>query len=372
MIEKKIARESLLGAMLSVAPILSSGIARRLSGSARVASPTRTRCARTGPHYEASCSLPAPTPVSPIRLYRSRQDGGATRDITTRDRPPLGARASRPLIKLLISLLLLLSSSTFAPEVQARNPTAKKKTYLIPLEPIEDKTLFRKLIGAVKHSETLPPIKTDLKVGVVYDETKLELPAKSRRWYKLPPFLAGTWESSTQKNFSVDKDGHRSPVTTVENHGVASYGKQRDKKGGIWDFVQVPIKVQNESEGFVNKDVTTEQTILSHSEQQLISKDVFTRRRVEKKTNKIVAVNQLEQISSITAIGKDKIELIGSMKAFDAKGNNLGQTDGGIIYRRTAPFKPQNFDGKEDLRPSFYYYLKKQGLQDLIPDNVKI
>lgn len=270
-----------------------------------------------------------------------------------------------PGVALLV--LLLFEAQSINIQAQAAKP-ARKKSYAAPLEPIEDKTLFRKLTGGVKHSETLAPLKTNLSVGVQYDESKLELPAKMRKWYKLPAFLAGKWESFTQKNFTVDKDGHRSPVTTVENHGFAEYGKQSDKKGGVWDYVQVPIKVQNESGEFINKDLTTEETILSHSEQQLILKDVFTRRRIDTKTNKIVAINQMEQISSITSIGKDRMELIGSMKVFDTNGNNVGQIDGGVIYRKTAPFKQQNFDKKEDIRPSFYYYLKRQGLDDLIPD----
>lgn len=165
----------------------------------------------------------------------------------------------------------------------------------------------------------------------------------------------------------MDKDGKKSSINTVENHGIAVYGKLEDAKGGIWDYVQVPQKAECDSGQFINKDLTTEQIILSHSEKQLLIKDVFTRRRIEKKSRKIVALTQNEQISSITELSKGKIELIGSLKTFDAQGNNQGQVNAVVIYLKKEAFKPVKFENKEDLRPSFYYFLKKQGLEDLLP-----
>lgn len=237
------------------------------------------------------------------------------------------------------------------------------------LSPLEDASR-KPLSGEIKHSEFLPPLKSGLDVGALYDERKLDLPAKTRRWYRVPEWLAGAWESQSQTEYVIDGNGKKTPGRTFKNHGIAHYGAQRDKNGGIWDFVLVPVRVRSEAENFINNDLTTEQTILRDSDQQLILKDVFTRRRVDKKNKKISQVIQMEQISSIMPAGKDRIELQGSLKIFDPRGKGIGYDYAKVSYKRISRFKKLDFDQstKEDLRPSFYYYLKSHRLEDLLPD----
>lgn len=281
-------------------------------------------------------------------------------------------RADKILVLLLISACCL-PQFCFAEKSGSKVASRKKKKlYSSPIAPIEDKT-FKPitLTGGVKHSESLPPINSKLTVGASFDQKKLEVekPPPSRNWYKVPSFLAGTWESDTQSNISIDKNGKKTISNTVKNHGIAHYGVQCDSKGGVWDYVYVPIEVQNEAEKAINKDLTTQQVILKNTPNLVVLKDVFTRRRIDKSTNKIIELIQMEQISTITPAGENQIELVGSLKEFDQKGKTLGLTNAVITYKRTSHFHQDDLDKKtrEPLQPSFHYYLKTHGMENLIP-----
>ena len=165
------------------------------------------------------------------------------------------------------------------------------------------------------------------------------------------------------------KDGKQTRVNMVKNHGIADYGKRYDRNGGVWDYLYSPAEVENDSELTMNKDLTTKQTILNNSDTQLVLKEVFTRRRIDKATKKIIDLTQNEQISCLRQIGPDKIELFGSLKEFDQQGHTIGLTHAIIVYKRKFEFHPVNKDKatKEDLEPSFEYYLKSHGKENLIP-----
>lgn len=282
------------------------------------------------------------------------------------------SRAGVTILAFAVFMQLLLPQSGAGQHdaIRKHKNQTKHKTYSQPLEPLVDKS-FKPitLSGGVKHSESLPPIQSKLSVGAEYDEKKLEKPARSRDWYKVPAWLAGTWQSDFQTNISVDKNGKKNLLNTVKNHGIAHYGKQLDRKAGIWDYVEVPIEVQSETDKVINKDLTIKEVILKNSASSFVLKDVFTRRRVSKSTGKIIELTQMEQISSIQPIGKDKIEVLGSLKEFDRKGHTLGLTNAIVVFRRSSSFKQDNFDkaSHEDLRPSFKLYLKTHSLEKLLP-----
>lgn len=252
-----------------------------------------------------------------------------------------------------------------------------KSRYLAPVEPIVDNSHPASsvlLTGGIEHSESLPPVQSKLNVGATYDEKKLEKPPAMRDWYKVPPWLAGTWESDTQTTILVVdyKTGKSGSGATERNHGVARYGKQRDRAGGVWDYVSVPEQVESDSNNFLNKDLTTRQVVMKNSNTQLVIKDLFTRRLIDKSTRKIVKVTQMEQISCLAPAGRNQIKLFGSLKAFDQNGKKLGLIDAAVVYKRKEAFQKCDYDkvSREDLRPSFGLYLEKHGMAHLIPKDL--
>jgi hypothetical protein len=275
-------------------------------------------------------------------------------------------------IAALLIIALLPVNLTCSGQIHGKGNS--KRHYLAPAKPLLDKTYSAKtvfLTGGVQHSETLPPLKSKLNVGAVYDENEVEKPPPSRDWFKVPLWLSGTWECSTQTTTAIDdyKSGKFGQEITLPNHGIAHYGKQRDRSGAVWDLLDVPVEVQSETDKVIDKDLTTQQSIMKNSDNLLAIKDVFTRREIDRKTKKILQVTQMEQISTLEPVGKDTIRLFGSLKEFDRNGNRLRLTNAVVIYKRTAPFTQCDFEKRthEDLRPSFYKYLKTHGMANLIP-----
>lgn len=249
------------------------------------------------------------------------------------------------------------------------NKVPLKRMYAAPLEPKEDTSYKVLLTGELKHADSLPALKTEFIIGTDYDEEKIEKPPPSKNWYQVPKWLAGKWESDVQYEVNTDSDGKRYRGWSTPSHGVADYGKQADKGSKVWDYLEVPVKVKSETPTFVNNDLTTKQVILKNQPDLLVIKDIFTRRKVSKETGKIVQVSQMEQISSIAPHGKDEIELLGSLKEFDAKGQTLGVTNALVIYKRISPFKSvKSSKKKEDLEASLDWYLKSHGMEARIPE----
>ncbi len=255
---------------------------------------------------------------------------------------------------------------------QKHKSNPMKRLYAAPLVPKEDDTYKVLLTGEVKHADSLPALKSEFLIGSEYDEAKVEKPPATKDWYQVPRWLAGKWESIVQYEVNVDADGKRHRGWAIPSHGVADYGKQADNSSAVWDFVEVPTKVKSETATSINYDLTTKQTILKNQPDLLVIKDVFSRRKVDKASGKILQVSQMEQISSIAPHGKNEIELLGSLKEFDAKGHTIGITNALLVYKRIEKFKPSNFGKKkEDLQASFDWYLKTHNKTALIPEREK-
>jgi hypothetical protein len=225
------------------------------------------------------------------------------------------------------------------------------------------------LHGSVEHSDQLAPVQSGLQVGTTFDATKLEQGSATRTWYRVPPWFAGKWQyDDYTTTFSQDyKTGSTNPQART-HPAVASetWGCQRDRLGGIWDFFAASGLSETTSEEKIWKDMTTDESLIFDSDTKLIRRSVSTRTTVDKTNNTILSVSQFECFSTYTMYG-DKVKTEYSMKEFDDQGKPKLLSQGWRIGSRLAPFIVDNYRHKEDVRPSFLEYLKSHDLQKLVP-----
>jgi len=227
------------------------------------------------------------------------------------------------------------------------------------------------LQGGIQHSEQLAPVKSGLKVGAAFDEAKLEKLAPARIWFRVPPWMAGKWQydGETQTFYQNYEEGHTySEVRTFSRHNSESWGFQRDRLGGFWDCVMVPALTQVESDKELWKDLHTDDSVIFDSDAKVIMRYKFTRTFVNKITNTIRSVKQVEQFTSFFPYGPDKLRAEFSIKIFDDRGNPISLTKTWKIGNRIAPTKLSNYDrNNEDVRASFREYLISHGMENLVP-----
>jgi hypothetical protein len=226
------------------------------------------------------------------------------------------------------------------------------------------------LQGGVQHSEQLAPVQSGLKVGATFDAANLEQGTASRIWYRVPPWMVGNWQDDDYTNTSTQdyQTGTiNSQAKTYAQHSTGSWGRQRDRLGGIWSWIDLPASGEESTDTEIDKDYHTDDSIIFDSDTKLIRRYVYTRTAVSKATNTIRSVSQYECFTTYTMYG-DKMKSEYSMKEFDDRGKPKNLTKGWSIGHKIEPFTAHNFDlKKQDVRPSFREYLKSQGLDNLVP-----
>jgi hypothetical protein len=227
------------------------------------------------------------------------------------------------------------------------------------------------LQGGVQHSEQLAPVQSGLKVGTTFDESKLEKIAPARIWYRVPPWMAGRWQYDdyTQTYFEDYKKGSiDSQAKTSAAQAGETWGSQHDRLGGVWDEMILPATKDTTADKDLYKDAHTDDSVIFDSDARFIVRLVSTRTRIDKATNTIRDVNQVEQFTTLLPAGPGKIRNDYSFKYFDPRGSKVSLSKGWRIGRKVAPFAPNNYDeNNQDVRPAFRDYLKSNGLDNLVP-----
>jgi len=220
------------------------------------------------------------------------------------------------------------------------------------------------LQAGIEHSERMGPVSKSLKVGTVFDEAKLEKLAPMKIWYRVPPWLAGKWqhEDENQTSYLDFKTGVTdTQIYHFQNHGIESFGYQRDKLGGIWDYIDLPFITEETSDKELDKDRHTDDSIIFDSDARVIVRYVYTRSELDKHTKVIRGVYQAEEFRTLFPYGPDMFRSETSQKKFDDRGNPVYLSKCWRIGKRIAPFKLSSYDS------SFGEYLKANGLDNLVP-----
>src|SRR5262249_38729293 len=94
------------------------------------------------------------------------------------------------------------------------------------------------LKAEVEHSDVLPAVPAGLQPGQVYNGKTLDSQFQPKEsWYKVPPWLAGSWHRENQ--IMVHSDGTTQQETSRYD---ARYGAQTDRTGQVWDRSLVPFR----------------------------------------------------------------------------------------------------------------------------------
>jgi hypothetical protein len=231
------------------------------------------------------------------------------------------------------------------------------------------------LQGGVQHSEELPGLDESLKPGMVYKEDALLNPAapENNDWFLIPPWFAGerhTDDVLVVYRYDFQTDTSSSPMLRQLERQNSISGFQRDSKGNIWDYKHVPTIQHVESfpcdavlyvKSITPLRVSPEQIVLRYEEVCIT---------LEKRRNKILQVQQQEQINTVTSPQPGLLRIDVSVKNFGWDGKPLRLEQSLIFAKIIKPFEQIDlFEGK-DLRPLFKDYLVSHHLENLVPSDL--
>jgi len=227
----------------------------------------------------------------------------------------------------------------------------------------------RFLQGGVEHSQQLEPVQSQLRVGGKFDQAKLDKIAPRRTWFKVPPWLAGKWQyDEYTQTFYEDYRGKDGRTYRKPAQGSETWASQRDRSGGLWRFFMVPTLTQVSTDRELFEDMHNYDSVISDSDAQVVLRSLTTRTVVDKATNTVSQVKQVEQFISFFPYSADMVRAEFSIKSFDYRGQPIDLTKGWKIGRRVAPFMLNNFDqNNQDVRPSFREFLVSNGMENLVP-----
>jgi hypothetical protein len=224
------------------------------------------------------------------------------------------------------------------------------------------------LQGGVEHSQELPALPRQFRIGATYQDEPPALPLVDG-WYWIPSWLAGDWRRDEETVVSdydcMTGEGSHIPHTIVATE-LAQYGVQKDASGGIW-HCRLGSGGLADCGSYLSVAQIQKQEPLSVASDHVVIKDIFTELRINKDTHAIIDSAQAESITEYFPVRDGVMKVISSVKIFDEQGmpkrlqNNLSTT------MRTKAFAPLNFYKNVDLKDSFKRFLLGHGLKNLIP-----
>lgn len=242
----------------------------------------------------------------------------------------------------------------------------------VKLMPLTPKLDFgpKPLQGSLKHSEVLPAVKKEFKIGTTYDATVLPKLPVAEGWYWIPDWRAGTWQSrqttvTLYQNFKTGEK--RSGRFTSAFNSTVYKGFQKDSSGHIWEYMAAPYGQIVDGAGFREVQLISQNRPVYVSSQRIVMYLRGTTMRVDSRTKKILANEQWESLQTFAPAGANKVTCAGSTKFFDAHGRQQYIQKNTATFVRTAGFKPIDKIKGKDLRSHFRTYLTSHGLKQLVP-----
>jgi len=222
----------------------------------------------------------------------------------------------------------------------------------------------------IQHSDRLPAIASELSSGQLLKETTLPRCEPNNEWYWIPSWLAGTWLSQEKTSFySYDfrKRVKRTRQTRTGCEVREAFGCQRDKLGGVWHYVGVPFTLPTAegAEKIIALNRRAEPALVSEAE--VVTRSLGTSIYVDKRTDRIVGLDETEDIETATPAGQGMMKVHNSVKLFDKYGQPVERTRSVRISRKIADFLPvDHYDG-QDMKELFREFLTARALYRLIP-----
>lgn len=225
------------------------------------------------------------------------------------------------------------------------------------------------LDGQIQHDEKLPSLPSDYRVGNKIDPTQLTGQTPDNEWFPIPSWLAGKWhsDSMTITNVTNCRTGKTAKVH-LERKEVADvvHGFQKDKSGQIWEFLQIP-RVQKVLVDNGSCYLTCSREDVLRSDNTAVLLKILNSQITVDKDHKVVATNQVQQISNFLPLEDGIVRMEASLKNFDADGEPEQVQKAEKIVQRLSTYEPLDTKDGLDLKKLFVEFLKKSGKEDLIP-----
>lgn len=254
------------------------------------------------------------------------------------------------------------------PQLDVNKPTVNK----VPAEP-----KGVKLTGGVQHSQTLPPVRRQLRAGKTFLESELPFIDSHDVWYRIPEWFAGIWEKRRETVTSIKPLSRAEKLLwafaamprryTFTAHTRIRNGHQRDAKRDLWSYLSYPYKTRVDGDETYTIQHIYLQEPVDLRKNRVSLKFVGTNYEVSRYNNKIASVKQVESITTYIPLKQGLIKAYVSMKVFNEKGKAKYLEKHEFFQYLIKPFSPQNLRNGKDLRSSFVHYLEANGLSDLIP-----
>jgi hypothetical protein len=252
--------------------------------------------------------------------------------------------------------------------------------------PAESNALLQ---GGVSHFEQIEPLKPEFRVGAIYDNRRASQRSMDDFWYQIPPWSAGLWHAEVSRSVNQNDDDdvngtHHSKLgafgnymnkqsepareeTHVARHDE-SWGFQRDRNGGIWQFAKTNYSTRTDGDNSYVISFVRSKSVLKDTSSEIQIRYVGTQMNIDARTNRIISSSQVESVQTYTPIGADGRKNVALTKSFDENGKPTGSQKITTIQKRINPFQIRNqLDGR-DMYESFVSYLKRNNLNELVPD----
>jgi hypothetical protein len=276
-------------------------------------------------------------------------------------------------------MVLVTFNAANAAQDTTKDPSAVSSTSSITSDTTSGAASTAKspvLQGGVNHAEQLPGLDDALQVGKVYTDDLLMKPESpsGNNWFYIPPWYAGvrhTEDAMIVYRYDYETGKTTTPMLRQLNRQNSTSGFQRDRNGGIWDYINVP-SIQHVESDLCNAVLYLKTlTPVSGSDDRIVIKYEEISVSMAKRTNKILLVVQQEQINTVSSPMPGVLRVDVSVKTFGWDGKPKVQEQSVIMANIVKPFEQIDQLNGKDLRPMFRDYLISHHLENLVPADLE-
>jgi hypothetical protein len=224
------------------------------------------------------------------------------------------------------------------------------------------------LYGGVQHSEAVAPVPSGLMPGNAVVNQKL---TPNNNWIQIPDWMAGTWQFKSETVTSLTSllgQKFPKPPFKIHNEFTKKFGYQKDKNGGIWDYLKVPFSYTTTvDDGLKAYFVDNELEVLETTSNSTIRR-LFGMDSIYNPVDQVITITQQKEcLNKLTPMGDNLIRIDSSTKIFDMNGKPEVLKQSNVIGSLLKPYEQVDEEGGQNLKEMFVEYLQSHGKADLVP-----
>jgi hypothetical protein len=225
------------------------------------------------------------------------------------------------------------------------------------------------LRGSISHSEHLPPLDAELRVGAKFDMSVLHKEPANNFWYRIPNWAGGHWKQKTcttfyRKNLNSGTDDY-STITYAFRQN-SSLGMQQDRAGNIWQLQCPGSNLADTDDEFIVELIDDMQP-RAISETSMTICYIGTNLHVQKRDHRIREAHRVECITTSTLAGQNTMKDVASVEGFDENGQPLDLAKILCFCVRQRQFVPLDSYRGQNLKSMFRQFLNSHSMSELAP-----